>query len=109
MFLLNAGLERAFPIRNYVFFNIGSTDIPDRYVLLRKGQVKDFREDQLEVTAPKELTGRSKRQMTVYYNVLNILGDRMVKYPATTVVLTGSSMKGPKKVVRWPCRSRLPG
>jgi outer membrane protein OmpA-like peptidoglycan-associated protein len=90
-------VRETFPIRNYVFFNIGSTEIPDRYILLRKGQVKDFREDQLEVTAPKELTGRSKRQMTVYYNVLNILGDRMVKYPTTTVVLTGSSMKGAKE------------
>ena len=88
-------VRETFPIRNYVFFNLGSTDIPDRYVMLHKNQVKDFREDQLEVTAPKELTGRSKRQMTVYYNVLNILGDRMIKYPVTTVRLTGSSMEGP--------------
>ena len=89
-------VRETFPIRNYVFFNLGSTDIPDRYVLLRKGQVKDFREDQLEVTTPKELTGRSKRQMTVYYNVLNILGDRMLKYPTASITLVGSSMKGPK-------------
>jgi outer membrane protein OmpA-like peptidoglycan-associated protein len=89
-------VRETFPIRNYVFFNEGSTDIPNRYVLLRKDQVKDFREDQLEVFTPKELTGRSKRQMTVYYNVLNILGDRMVKYPTTTVTMTGSSMEGPQ-------------
>jgi len=89
-------VRETFPIRNYVFFNNGSTDIPDRYVLLRKGQVKDFREDQLEVTTPKELTGRSKRQMTVYYNVLNILGDRMIKYPTATITLVGSSMEGAK-------------
>ncbi|MDP2335137.1 MAG: outer membrane beta-barrel protein [Bacteroidota bacterium] len=89
-------VRETFPIRNYVFFNLGSTNIPDRYVLLSKGQVKEFREDQLEVTAPKELTGRSKRQMTVYYNVLNILGDRMIKNPTATVTLVGSSMKGQK-------------
>lgn len=89
-------VRETFPVRNYVFFNLGSTDIPDRYVLLQKGQVKDFREDQLEVTTPKELTGRSKRQMTVYYNVINIVGDRMVKNPTATVTLVGSSMKGPK-------------
>ena len=89
-------VRETFPIRNYVFFNLGSDDIPDRYVLLRKDQVKEFREDRLEVTTPKELTGRSKRQMTVYYNVLNILGDRMVKYPTATVTLNGSSMKGAK-------------
>lgn len=89
-------VTETFPVRNYVFFNLGSTDIPDRYVLLRKSQVKEFREDQMEVNTPKELTGRSKRQMTVYYNVLNILGDRMIKNPTATVRLTGASMKGPK-------------
>ncbi|HAQ17723.1 MAG TPA: flagellar motor protein MotB [Prolixibacteraceae bacterium] len=89
-------VRETFPVRNYVFFNMESTEIPDRYVLLRKGQVKGFREDQLEVTTPKELTGRSKRQMIVYYNVLNILGDRMVKNPTATITLVGSSMKGPK-------------
>jgi outer membrane protein OmpA-like peptidoglycan-associated protein len=87
-------VRETFPLRNYVFFNEGSVEIPGRYVLLRKNQVKDFSEDQLEVFAPKELTGRSKRQMTVYYNVLNILGDRMVEYPNTRVTMTGSSRVG---------------
>ena len=70
-------VRETFPIRNYVFFDLGSTEIPDRYVLINKDQVKDFREDRLEVFTPKRLSGRSDRQMTVYYNVLNILGDRM--------------------------------
>ncbi|MDZ7774938.1 MAG: OmpA family protein [Bacteroidales bacterium] len=87
-------VRETFPLRNYVFFNEGSAEIPNRYVLLRKNQVDDFSEDQLEVFSPKELTGRSKRQMTVYYNVLNILGDRMVEYPNTSVTLTGSSREG---------------
>ncbi len=85
-----------FPLRNYVYFDLGSTEIPNRYVRLRKDQVKDFREDQLELTTPKNMSGSSKRQMIVYYNVLNILGDRMVKQPATTIILVGSSEKGPK-------------
>lgn len=89
-------VREVFPLRNYVFFDIGSTEIPERYVLLRKDQVKDFREDQLEAFAPKTLSGRSDRQMIVYYNVLNILGDRMVKNPTTTITLVGSSEKGPK-------------
>ena len=89
-------VRETFPIRNYVFFELGSTEIPDRYILLKKSEVKDFREDQLEVFTPKELSGRSDRQMVAYYNVLNILGDRMQKYPATTVRLTGASMQGPE-------------
>jgi outer membrane protein OmpA-like peptidoglycan-associated protein len=88
-------MTEIFPLRNYVFFNEGSTEIPNRYVLLTKNQVKDFKEDQLEVFAPKNLSDRSKRQMTVYYNVLNILGDRMQKNPSATITLVGSSEKGP--------------
>ncbi|MBA3664893.1 MAG: outer membrane beta-barrel protein [Bacteroidetes bacterium] len=87
-------VRETFPIRNYVFFDEGSTHIPTRYVLLEKSQVKEFKEEQLEVFAPKNLTGRSKRQMVAYYNILNILGDRMNKKPTTTIILAGSSEQG---------------
>jgi len=88
-------LTEIFPLRNYVYFNTGSNEISNRYVLLNKDQVKDFKEDQLEVYAPKNLSDRSKRQMTVYYNILNILGDRMQKNPNATITLVGSSEQGP--------------
>lgn len=87
-------VRETFPIRNYVFFDLNSTEIPDRYVLITKDQTRDFKEDRLEVFTPKRLSGRSDRQMTVYYNVLNILGDRMNRFPSTVVRLTGSSMEG---------------
>lgn len=89
-------VRETFPLRNYVFFDIGSTQVPERYVLLRKDQVSDFKEDQLEVFAPKHLSGRSERGMVVYYNVLNILGDRMGKNPDATITLVGSSESGPE-------------
>ena len=89
-------VRETFPLRNYVFFNLGSTEIPDRYILLNKDQVKDFKEDQLEVLEPKKLTGRSAREMVVYYNILNILGDRMEKNTSSTITLVGSSEKGPE-------------
>ena len=89
-------VRETFPIRNYVFFDLGSSEIPDRYVLLKKNQVKEFKEDQLEVFTPKRLSGRSGREMTVYYNILNILGDRMGKYPTIVIRLTGASMEGEK-------------
>jgi hypothetical protein len=87
-------VRETFPLRNYIFFDLKSTKIPDRYVLLTKDQVKDFKEDQLEVFKPKRLSGRSDRQMTVYYNVLNILGDRMGKNPSAVIKLEGASMQG---------------
>jgi outer membrane protein OmpA-like peptidoglycan-associated protein len=89
-------VKETFPLRNYVFFNTGSTDIPTRYVLLNKSQVSDFKEDQLEVYTPENMSGRSGRQMNVYYNVINILGDRMGKTPSSSISLVGSSEKGPQ-------------
>lgn len=93
-------VRETFPLRNYVFFDIGSTQIPDRYVLLNKDQVASFKEDQLEVFAPKSLSGRPARGMVVYYNLLNILGDRMGKNPNATITLVGSSENGPEEAKR---------
>ena len=87
-------VRETFPLRNYIFFDLGSNEIPDRYVLLKKDQVKDFKEDQLEIFTPKRLSGRSGREMVIYYNVLNILGDRMGKNPSSKIILRGASMKG---------------
>lgn len=87
-------VRETFPLRNYVFFDLGSNVIPDRYVQLTKDQVKDFKEDQLEVFTPKRLSGRSDRAMTVYYNVLNIVGDRLGKNPTASITLVGSSQTG---------------
>ncbi len=89
-------VTETFPLRNYVFLEKGSTEIPSRYVLLNKDKVKDFKEDQVDVNTPKDLSGRSKREMAVYYNVLNILGDRMGKNPSSSITLVGSSEKGPE-------------
>src|ERR1035437_10163216 len=80
-------VREIFPLRNYVFFDLGSDEIPNRYVILTKDQVKDFKEDDLSMSAPKNMKGRSDRQMKVYYNVLNILGDRMSKDLSTKVIL----------------------
>jgi len=87
-------VREIFPLRNYIFFNLGSTEIPNRYVLLKKDQVRDFKENQLVLANPENLAGRSGRQMAVYYNVINILGDRMGKNPGTTIKLVGSSENG---------------
>ncbi|PKP10506.1 MAG: flagellar motor protein MotB [Bacteroidetes bacterium HGW-Bacteroidetes-3] len=103
-FVVNAPLNvpgeirvtETFPLRNYIYFDKESTEISKRYKLLNKDQVTDFKEDQIEVFKPDTLlAGRSNREMTVYYNILNILGDRMGKNPSATIVLVGSSENGP--------------
>jgi outer membrane protein OmpA-like peptidoglycan-associated protein len=87
-------VKETFPVRNYVFFDLGSTEIPNRYIVLSKQQAQSFNEESLLQPEPKDLTGRSRRQMTVYHNVVNIIGDRMRKYSDATVNLIGSSDQG---------------
>lgn len=89
-------VRETFPIRNYVFFEAGSTEIPNRYVALTKVQAASFKEEQLQEVQPISMTGRSLRQMTVYYNILNTLGDRMKRNPGTTISLSGASEEGPE-------------
>ncbi len=91
---LESQIIETFPLRNHIFFTNGSTEIPNRYVMLDKGKINDFKTNQVKVFAPKDLSGRSDRQMMVYYNVLNIIGDRLVKNPSARIKLVGSSEKG---------------
>ena len=84
-------VKESFPLRNYVFFNEGSSDIPNRYLLLKKGSATDFKEGQFQEAEPENTKGRSSRQMTIYYNILNVLGDRMRSNPTTNVTLIGTA------------------
>jgi outer membrane protein OmpA-like peptidoglycan-associated protein len=83
-------VKETLPLSNYVFFDAGSTAIPVRYVALTSDQAKGFEEVQLQ-DCQKNPGTRSSRQLTMYYNVLNIVGDRMKKHPASTITLAGSS------------------
>lgn len=87
-------IVETFPLRNYIYFNNSENTIPNRYVLLTSDKVKDFKEDQVEFFTPVDFSGRSKREMTVYYNVLNILGIRLQNNPTFTITLVGSSVEG---------------
>lgn len=87
-------IEETFPLRNYVFFDEGSDSIPGRYISLSREQASNFKEAQFLQPDPRNLNGRSARQMTVYYNILNILGDRMRRIPDETITLVGCSSQG---------------
>lgn len=89
-------VRETFPLRNFVFFEEGSSEIPNRYVMLTQAQATDFKEEQLQEVQPRDMSGRSQRQLAVYHNILNILGDRMRSNPGTTVSLTGASGQGPE-------------
>jgi outer membrane protein OmpA-like peptidoglycan-associated protein len=87
-------VRESFPLRNCVFFDDGSSNISKRYVVLTKDQARDFNEEQLQDFQPTSNIGRPARQIVVYYNILNILGDRMRRSSGSTITLSGASDKG---------------
>ncbi|MDP4267276.1 MAG: OmpA family protein [Bacteroidota bacterium] len=89
---MKRNIKETLPLQNYVFFDEGSTDIPDRYVKLSRNEALGFNDQQIiDPPYPFDSTGRSARQLAAYHNVLNIIGTRMRKYPSTTITLIGSS------------------
>jgi outer membrane protein OmpA-like peptidoglycan-associated protein len=93
---LKRKVKETFVLGNSVFFDLGSTEIPDRYVKLSQIQAKSFKEEDLQEGQPNNLnSGRSSRQLAVYHNVLNIMGDRLRANPQSSILLTGASGKSP--------------
>jgi hypothetical protein len=95
---LNRQVKETFPLRNSVFFDMGSAEIPNRYILLTASQAASFREEQLQQGQPENLNyGRSSRQMAVYYSILNIIGDRLRSNVNSSIALVGASDKNPSE------------
>ncbi|HCN83438.1 MAG TPA: flagellar motor protein MotB, partial [Sphingobacteriaceae bacterium] len=78
-------------------FDEGSTEIPSRYVMLTQNQASGFKEEALQKEQSANMTGRSARQLNVYHNILNILGDRLRSNTSASISLVGASRKGPKE------------
>ncbi|MDB4926370.1 OmpA family protein [Mucilaginibacter sp.] len=87
---LNRQVSETLPLLNTVFFDAGSNSVPARYVLLTKDQASGFKEQQLQEEQSVTMSGRSARQLNVYHNILNIVGDRMRANPTTTILLSGA-------------------
>ncbi len=71
-------IRETFPLLNYVFFDQGSSMLPDRYVRIPAEKVAKFDESSIEGGA-----------LDFYYSILNVIGSRLKKYPAATLTLTG--------------------
>jgi outer membrane protein OmpA-like peptidoglycan-associated protein len=88
-------VSETLPLNNSVFFDEKSSEIPNRYIILTKNQASGFNEVQLQNEQSDNMTGRSARQLNIYHNILNILGDRLRANPSATISLIGSSYSGP--------------
>jgi outer membrane protein OmpA-like peptidoglycan-associated protein len=70
-----------FSIINYVFFDSGSVDIPERYKKLSPDEREKFNIDEI----------RTDSAISLYHNVLNILGKRLQNKPNAKINLTGTN------------------
>ncbi|MCB0712449.1 MAG: OmpA family protein [Ignavibacteriae bacterium] len=66
------------PLLPHIFFDEESADIPDRYNRISTAETATFSET--------EINGEA---FDVYYQSLNVIGERMRRYPETTIILTG--------------------
>jgi outer membrane protein OmpA-like peptidoglycan-associated protein len=87
-------ISETLPLRNSIFFDEGSNAIPSRYVVLSNAQASDFKEQQLQQEQLESGSVRSARQLAVYHNVLNILGDRLRENTSSRIALSGASHNG---------------
>ena len=66
------------PMLNYVFFETGKSDIPQRYTLFNnRSETKNFSEKKLRGTMQK------------YYHILNVIGKRLTQHPETSITIVG--------------------
>ncbi len=67
-----------YPLLNYVFFEKNSAVILNKYSLITKENTAKFEENNLDAN-----------QLSVYYNILNIIGKRLQKYDRIKIKLIG--------------------
>lgn len=67
------------PMLNYLFFEDGSAEIPERYRRLSAEDAENFYVEKLYNT----------EMLPTYYEVLNIVGRRMREYPSARITLIG--------------------
>lgn len=84
------------PLLNYIYFDTGKSDIPERYVTFtRSEETKDFAEEKLTGTMEK------------YHHVLNVIGKRLAMNPDARISIVGyNSNTGEEKGQITLSRSR---
>ena len=74
-------VKESFPLLNYFFFDKNSSQIPSRYIMFNdKSETASFLEDGIQGGAIEH-----------YYQILNIYGKRLQKYPEVNITLIGTS------------------
>ena len=68
-----------YPLLNYVFFDLGSSEIPERYILFKNAS-------QTSMFSDTTIAGGT---LDKYYHLLNIYGFRLKKHPDAKITILG--------------------
>lgn len=80
--------NRLDPLLNYIFFEDNSSQLPTRYKRLTPNETKEFDIEKLFYDST----------LQIYYNILNIVGKRMILNPTAKITLIGcNSDQGAEK------------
>lgn len=87
------------PLLGYVFFEEDGPELPSRYNRLSPDEAQHFSEHWLQKeeggeSGPgrrSEPMGRSAKQMSLYHNTLNVIGNRMVRAKKSRITLVGAA------------------
>ncbi len=71
--------NRLDPLLNYIFFADNSSKLPDRYIPLTKNETQHFQIDSMY----------RNNTLEIYYNILNIICERLTLYPDSKITLIG--------------------
>lgn len=83
-------VDEFYPLIPYVFFDRNNQEIPGRYVKLAPGGGSEFLDKFPDLIDVKDEQPREYRQGEVYYNIMNLFGNRLKQNPTETVTLIGS-------------------
>lgn len=94
-------MQEYLPLLNYVFFDENQNSaMPGRYVRLNNSSAQAFNESELTAlqrpsagAGPTGERTRAQRQMDIYHNMVNVIGDRLQNNPSATITVVGSAPK----------------
>ena len=71
--------QQMYPLMNYIFFDQGSSDLPEKYRRIRTSDTAAYDEQKFY----------NVNMLKVYYDVLNVIGKRLRLNPKAKITLTG--------------------
>jgi outer membrane protein OmpA-like peptidoglycan-associated protein len=71
--------QQMYPLMNYIFFEQGAGDLQEKYRRINTADTADYDEQKFYNT----------NMLKIYYDIMNVIGKRLRKFPKAKITLTG--------------------